>query len=229
MVAEMPIPAIEALRHNPNVMFVAEDMRVDAFESADGAPMESYSGVSWALDRLDQRETPLSGTPPLRYFDGDNVDVFILDSGITDHTEFGNRVRSGWTYDGQRPPTDDCTGHGTWAASAAAGATVGVATAAWIWSVRVTGCGSPWLWDLIAGVDFVRGFAQRPAVANMSWSIPKWQDDLYWGSLEQAAKDLIQSGVTVVASAGNTNDDACGKVPARISQALTVGAIRPRD
>lgn len=219
--AVLPMEAIEGLRRNPYVAFITEDVRVpDALQS-----------VSWGLDRLDQRDRPLDQSFT-SYFNGAGTNIYVLDSGIEPHTaEFGSRLRVGWTFDDDYDALSDCNGHGTSVASVAGGNTVGVAPGALLWAVRIDGCStSPWIGDMVAGVDWVAGHAyQGPAVANLSFGVPLWYDNLYWGSLEEAVKDMIDAGVTAVVAAGNDDEDACDWVPARIAQAVTVGALDASD
>ncbi|MCP2270282.1 S8 family serine peptidase [Actinokineospora diospyrosa] len=62
-----------------------------------------------------------------------------------------------------------------------------------------------------------------PAVANLSLG----------GSpdavLDAAISRLIADGVTTVVSAGNENASACDKSPARVAEAITVGATESDD
>lgn len=111
---------------------------------------------------------------------------------------------------------DDCispNGHGTQVASTAAGTTYGIARDAQVVSIKVTdncgGGGAPG--NLISALNWI--IANRPpgelSVANISLSFP---GDTY---IDQAVRDTIQAGVTVVVGAGNGGIDACGFSPAR--------------
>jgi subtilisin family serine protease len=54
--------------------------------------------LSWGLDRIDQRNLPLSGSYSYTAT-GAGVKAYIVDSGIkADHVEFAGRVASGWSY-----------------------------------------------------------------------------------------------------------------------------------
>ncbi|NUW42840.1 protease inhibitor I9 family protein [Nonomuraea rhodomycinica] len=95
---------------------------------------------------------------------GGGVTVYVVDSGLdVDREEFGDRA---WhAFDATGGTGDDCTGHGTRAARLVAGREHGVAPRAGIASVRVLGCGATGsLSDTIAGLDWVRRHARRPAV-----------------------------------------------------------------
>ena len=91
-------------------------------------------------------------------------------------------------------------------------------------AVRVLDCaGSGSNSGVIAGVDWVRTNAVKPAVANMS---------LGGGAstaLDSAVASAISSGVTFAVAAGNDNLDACNSSPARVASAITVGATTSTD
>ncbi|MEV0145760.1 MULTISPECIES: protease inhibitor I9 family protein [unclassified Nonomuraea] len=102
---------------------------------------------------------------------GGGVTVYVVDSGLdAGREEFGDRA---WhAFDATGGTGDDCTGHGTRAARLAAGREHGVAPRAGIASVRVLGCGATGsLSDTVAGLDWVRRHARRPAVALLGVTV----------------------------------------------------------
>lgn len=62
-----------------------------------------------------------------------------------------------------------------------------------------------------------------PSVANMSLGGGKS------ATVDDAVKALVQTGVTVVVAAGNSNTDACTQSPAGSPHAITVGATTRND
>lgn len=220
--ATLPEVAVAALLGDARVSSIELDgiMRAET----------TQSGATWGIDRIDQRNLPLSGTFTYNNT-GAGVKIYILDTGIRfAHNEFGGRASSGADFiDGGT--ADDCYGHGTHVAGTAAGATYGVAKSASLVAVRVLGCnGSGATSGVIAGVDWVTGNHQagQPAVANMS---------LGGGvstALDNAVRNSIADGVSYSLSAGNGNilgfaQNACNSSPARVAEAMTISASRQND
>jgi serine protease len=207
----------EEMASDPAVDFIEPDSRVSI------AGVQS-SPPSWGLDRIDQTKLPLDWTYSYGG-DGAGVNVYIIDTGIRHtHVEFGSRVVPAFSSitDGYGP--DGCNWHGTHVAGIVGGATVGVAKAATLYSVRVLDCnGSGTNSEVIAGIDWVAANRRLPAVANMSTS-----GDLS-AALTAAIENAINSGVTFVVAAGNAASDACNYSPSNVTAALTVGATTWQD
>jgi subtilisin family serine protease len=212
--AELNHGQLTALLHNPNVEAVEEDQ---VFTTA-----ATQSNATWGIDRIDQRNRPLSGTYTYTYT-GSTVYAYIIDTGIrTAHTDFGGRASN--VYDAFGGNGQDCNGHGTHVAGTVGGATWGVAKSVRLRGLRVLNCsGSGTTSGIIAAVDWVRNNRINPAVANMS---------LGGGSssaLNTAVNNLANSGVFVAVAAGNSNANACNYSPASASAAYTVAATTSTD
>jgi serine protease len=208
--------AVEALRRNPQVAYVAEDGMAYLSDTQNGAP--------WGLDRVDQRTLPLNTTYEYSRT-GNGVRVYVIDSGIrTSHAEFGGRASAGADFVNDGQNGQDCNGHGTHVAGTIAGATYGVAKAAQVVSVRVFGCSGGAEWStVIAAVDWVTANAQKPAVANMSLGGSAYTP------LNQAVQASIASGVVYAVAAGNSSANACNYSPASTPEAITVGSTASGD
>jgi hypothetical protein len=210
-----------------------EDGRVASLGPIEAATIEQATG-NWALDRLDQRTLPLDNRYENRMGSGAGVRIYVFDTGLmASHTQFTGRVIPGPDFlenpNGLVTHTNDCHGHGTLAASAAAGRTLGTAPGAEVQSVRVMTCqGQGISVDIVRGIDFVlaerRRAPSRPAVVNMSLAF-------VGGStfIDDAVRRLVAAGVPVVVSAGNSARDACNQSPAREPSAITVGAMMNPD
>ena len=214
--ASLDAGALRAVRADPAVAYVEADQVVSL--SVDQSP------ATWGLDRIDQRDLPLNnvyGYTPT----GAGVRAYVIDTGIlSTHQQFSGRTAAGYTAISDGRGTTDCNGHGTHVAGTIGGTVHGVAKAVTLVPVRVLGCnGSGTNSGVIAGVDWVRATAVKPAVANMS---------LGGGAssaLDTAVNNSINSGVTFVVAAGNSNANACSYSPARAAAAITVGSTTSTD
>jgi subtilisin family serine protease len=196
------------------------DVQVAAFDTQVEATA-TQTNPPWGLDRIDQRQRPLSGT--YGYTDtGAGVKVYVIDSGIrVTNSDFGGRAVSGRDFVDEDNNADDCNGHGTHVAGTIGGTTYGVAKQAQLVALRVLDCNGLGLWtDVIQAFEWVakNHAAGDPAVVNVGLS------GTHYAPADEALKRLVGDKVTVVTSAGNDDDDACSVSPASAPPALTVAA-----
>lgn len=213
------LSATEARRlaADPSVAAVEQNQKVQLADI-------TQPNAPWGLDRIDQANRPLSGTYTYPDSAGSGVTVYVIDTGVRiTHREINGRASYGYDAVSGGTPSDG-NGHGTHVATTIAGSTYGVAKKAKIVAVRVLNAGgSGTTAGVIAGVDWVTRNHSGPSVANMS---------LGGGistALDTAVRNSIASGVTYAVAAGNSNANASSFSPARVTQAITVGATTNTD
>jgi len=146
--------------------------------------------------------------------------VFILDTGIAVHPDLN--IVGHVNYAGGI--NDDCHGHGTHVAGTVGAKddtnyVVGVAPGVKLFGVKVLNCqGSGTYSGIIGGMDFVAAHSATQKVANMSLGGGFNQ------SLNDAARNMVNSNVATAVAAGNDGADASTKSPASEPSVLTVAA-----
>lgn len=214
--ARLPEVSAASLADNPQVAFIEPDtiMSVDTTQSS----------ATWGIDRVDQRNLPLSTTFSYNA-NGLGVHAYIVDTGMrTAHTEFSGRVGTGYTAVTDGNGVEDCNGHGTHVAGTVGGTVYGIAKKATLHPVRVFGCsGTGATSAVIAGMDWIYSNVQLPAVANLSLG------GSVSAALDTAVNNAMAAGVIVVVAASNGNANACNYSPARVPAAITVGATTNTD
>ncbi|MGV9289078.1 S8 family peptidase [Streptomyces sp. NPDC003719] len=206
------------LSADPAVAAVEQNQRVSLADT-------TQSNAPWGLDRIDQASLPLSGTYTYPDSAGGGVTAYVVDTGIRiTHQQISGRAAYGYdAVDGDTTASDG-NGHGTHVATTIAGSTYGVAKKAKIVAVRVLdNNGSGTTAGVIAGIDWVTAHHSGPSVANLS---------LGGGAsatLDTAVRNSVASGVTYAVAAGNSGANASSYSPARVTEALTVGATTSTD
>jgi subtilisin family serine protease len=209
--ADLTPGQLNALRHDPAVAYVEQDAVYRAAQTS----------VPWNLDRIDQRYLPLSGSYTAGT--GAGVRAYIVDTGIqATHPLFGARAQN--VYDAFGGTGADCNGHGTHVAGIVGSTAYGVAKGVSLRGVRVLDCnGAGTTSGIVAGIDWVRLNAQKPAVANLSLG------GSFSSTLNTAVTSLWNAGVFVSVASGNENQDACNVSPASATAVMAVAGTNIDD
>lgn len=211
--ARLTEAAAHAISQSPLVQFVEEN-------GEGSVTTTQFNPPNWGLDRIDQR-TGLDQTYTYERT-GAGVVAYVLDSGIdASHPEFGGRASLVADYIGDG--CGDCLGHGTAVAGIIGSNNYGVAKGVTLRAVKVcNSAGSCPVDTVIAGINFVSqqkdASPYTPMVANMSLRAGAST------AMDNAVRYSIGRNVTYVVGAGNDNNYAHNYSPARVAEAITVGA-----
>lgn len=153
---------------------------------------------------------------------GGNTTVYIVDSGIdASHPEFVDaNITNLYSFTGDYV---DNSGHGTALASVISGKTCGLGVSKLKICKIFDPSNTTRQSDLISAFDAIlNDFLLNPAqlsIVNCSWSIPKNS------FLEELIQLMIDSGLYVVAAAGNSGKPIADVTPASMPDVLTIGAF----
>lgn len=181
---------------------------------------------SWGLDRIDQ----VRGLNNRYEYDytGNGVDVFVVDSGISDNVDFGNRVVECHLAFDSPFGCNDNNGHGTHVAGTVAGSSYGVAKNANLVSVKVYDENPFPIDSIVAGLDWIVGGSGRQLTRTtkvINISLGSGRSNAFNSAVDRT----VRFGFFPVVSAGNNNDDACQYSPASSAWAFAVGATARND
>lgn len=226
---------IYSLYNNKNVKNIEEDAVVSTYndfqnpfifyDDIDFSPDKAYylqKSPGWNLDRIDQRSATLNDKYYYSLKRGENVDVYIIDTGIDiTHPEFESRAVWGANFADSK--NTDCNGHGTHVAGSVGSKTYGVSKRSTLVAVKVLNCeGSGTNSGVLKGMDWVisqKRKTGRPSLINMS--LGGGRSD----AINRAISALYKEGIVSVVAAGNENQDACESSPASAPDAITIGAV----
>lgn len=162
---------------------------------------------------------------------GQGVVVAVLDTGVSPHPEFEDRLLPGKNcisrYGNTKWSDDNC--HGTHVAGSIAGKTCGIAPKAEILPVKVLAADGSGSWgDVVKGLDYARTWTSNgKKVKIISMSLSSGSRDITTAektNLERAINACVEAGILVVVSAGNTAKDEL-RYPACFENVVTVGAL----
>lgn len=209
----LPDQAVEALQNNPNITYIEKDAKVQAFAQT----------TPWGITEINADDVQSNDTT------GTGVKVAVLDSGISASHEDLNVAGGASFVDGEPDPYNDGNGHGTHVAGTIAGldntlGVLGVAPEVSLYAVKVLGSDGSGTYSGIAkGVEWA--IDNNIDVVNMSLGGSQGST-----TLQQAMDNAYNSGVLLVAAAGN--EGSYGKssrntigYPAKYNSVMAVGAV----
>ncbi|MFH0915433.1 MAG: S8 family peptidase [bacterium] len=238
--AEIPAGVLPQLAAGPSVARVTPDGRVES----SGKNLNAGVGK-----RVGQPQAP---APPNHYLEtlgisrlsgltGNGIGVAVIDSGITDHPDFGSlkqaSVAKSVSFNQGAANTRDPFGHGTHVAgiiagngSASDGLYTGVAPGVVVFNLKIAddqGLASES--DVIAALQWVYDNKARYNIRVVNLSINSSSNQSYHQSqLDAACEILWFNGVVVVTSAGNKGPaggyNTVRAAPANDPFVITVGA-----
>ena len=219
--ANIPAARLEAVRSDPRVLLISENREV----SIDAQTLPT------GIDRI---QGEVSSTQSGNGSGSVNIGVAVIDTGI-DLTHPDLNVASVGVNCSSGPSYKDGNGHGTHVAGTIAAkddgnGVVGVAPGATVYPVRVLNNAGSGSWASVAcGIDWVTANAASVnppiKVANMSLGGSGSDGACNSDALHLAICNSVNAGITYVVSAGNSNADMAGFVPAAFDQVLTVTAL----
>jgi major intracellular serine protease len=169
-------------------------------------------------------------------FKGQGVVVAVIDTGVSKHPDFEDRLLPGVNLNSSYPPnykdtsTDDNM-HGTHVAGAIASSICGVAPKAKILPIKVLDAdGSCDTSDLIPALNYAKNWkgpnGERVDVVNMSLGCPASyleQQPTVLNAMHKAIQDLVNAGIVVNCAAGNSGKLEA-EYPEHFDEVISVGA-----
>ena len=200
----------------------------------------------WHLDRLDQESLPLDKTYTVNNLTGENIDVYILDSGIHyEHADFNGRA----LYPGcdpidklhhQNQTGRNCEGHGTHVAVLVGGNGTGVANGVTLFSVRILDCNlhasiASVIQGLVCVINHCKTRNETRPIINLSIAGLHTTKEI-----NDTLQLALDNDIIITAGAGNgghvlhdpfrsINYDSCKVYPAGYPGVITVGATDMHD
>ena len=231
--ATVPAAAVDALERNPRVTLVEPDSLVYA--------LEYRATHDWGIGHIRADDVHRAATPNL----GTGVTVAVLDSGIDcDHLELpqsrcdygqgiGENFVASSSFEAANEADDDY-GHGTHVAGTVAASlngtaagVVGVAPEAKLVALKTLDSSGTGAWSRhIAAIEHVWNGGEDPLVDIVNMSIGRGD---YSSTAEQAMQRAYESGILLVAAAGNSGN--CGgkgtnvAYPALFESVIAVAAV----
>jgi subtilisin len=224
---------VTALSHDPSVAMIVPDEKIELEGQSTPTGISRVGATRSVIAKIDGVDERV------------DADVAIVDTGIKTVADLN--VVGGYNCSTtNRAAWRDVYGHGTHVAGTVGAidngsGVVGVAPGVRLWAVKILNdSGEGLLSWYVCGLDWIAAQrdpndSTRPLIEAVNMSVAKYgKDDATCGTtvhdiLHAAICRLVQSGVTVVAAAGNDSGSAAKRVPAAYNQVITVSALADTD
>ncbi|EGW34546.1 uncharacterized protein SPAPADRAFT_134783 [Spathaspora passalidarum NRRL Y-27907] len=211
---------VENLKSSPLVWSITPDIILRSFS------IQTQEDAPKHLARLSRTKRMRPGKSyPYLYddqFTGKRVNAYVIDSGVEiGHPQFQGRARTGKDFSNEGP--GDQSGHGTHIAGLIGSYTYGSSKGVEMIDVKaINSKGFTTLSSIIAALEFSANHrlrSRRMGVANLSMGAKRN------AMINRAVDEAFNTGLVVVAAAGNSNINACLNSPGSSKSAITVSAI----
>lgn len=227
--AQLPEEEIAKLKIDPTVAYVEQDSTITVTDPIVTTPLTQEYVDSWGVTKIGGNIAAAAGLT------GAGIKIAILDSGIDyNHPDLKDNYKGGYNFAyGNNDPYDDSlnsytpSGHGTHVAGIIAAinngtGVVGVAPEASLYAIKVLDAGlSGDVSNIISGIEWA--ITNNMQIINMSIG-----SSIFSQALKDACDKAAQSGIVLVASAGNYNNPYI-EYPAAFDSVIAVAASTATD
>jgi len=225
--ASVTADQLDRLSHDDDVEWVALDAEMASAGKGESERERDFRGIKTAY--------PFAAGAPGAWsagVTGDGVTVAVIDSGISEHSDFQGRAHVCFDMSSVSNGVRDRNGHGTYVAGIIGGrgkGYVGIAPRANLLSLRVSGDdGSALASDVVAALEWAVDHKDEYGIRVVNISLTSTVPDSYkQDPLDAAVEQAWFRGIVVVVSAGNYGTDAfsADHAPANDPYVITVGAF----
>lgn len=169
---------------------------------------------TWGLDRINQVNLPLDAVYLTEDCRGNDVDVYILDTGIKISHSVFEKTPIWDGHFGNDNINTDCHGHGTHVGGTVSGKLTGVAPDVNLFSIKISSwCegeeypGSAYCSDMIEAIEYVHDkmkLTGHKSVINLSYGICP--------SVTFAINEFMEEGGLFALAAGNDGENQCSNL-----------------
>ena len=219
--ANVPEKVSKKLKKNPKIKYIEDDATIQIARKPSPQPQPAQQ-ITWGIEKIN---APLAWNNST----GNNVKIAVLDTGISS-THPDLTVSGGINLAGKskNKKWDDDNGHGTHVAGIIAAknnsiGVIGTAPDAELFAVKVLDAyGSGYISDVIEGIDWA--VENNMDIVSMSLGTTTYSQ-----ALDDATANAYNSGVLLVAAAGNNGDGNLStndvQYPAKFNSVIAVSAI----